>query len=37
MRYLVPRFIAGLNFESNKELGENVNLWTTTSRFMVIY
>ncbi len=30
-RCLVTRFIEGLNFESNEELGGNSHLWTGTS------
>ena len=30
-RYLVPRFIGGLNYESNEELGGNGHLWTDTN------
>jgi len=30
-RCLVPRFIGGLNFENNKELGGNGHLWTDTN------
>ncbi len=36
-RCLVPRFIGGLNFESNEELGGDGHLWTDTNLSLQLY